>query len=409
MTVAARALANRRNYTYPTDIDEYIAPFSDGGDIAEWARGTVALAVREGIVERSSSFDPTGEITRGETALFMYRLFLLLYDAPPVEIRMDPPDPHEDPPVGEEDSYHGGGSIELDENVVSPFTMILFMIVGFVLFCIVMLFCAFYAIIVKKRKAALMGTGDMYASVDYEQQGDTHADPAENTLVANVGIFDVFAQQEQQTVVIPATFGAEFPDSVFGKGVVRILNNRDGGERSFSSYISDDDKKNLAAMTTLNLRKKDIKSLIGIKYFTSLIQLDCANNKLTELDISQNTMLRQVLCFGNRLTELDVSANAALVNLYCYNNLLEELDVSKNLELETLNCANNRLKELDISKNPVLSGFHCYSNYMDSNPDVSVPDWRTRWSSPGTSWDGSAFQFFPQNMDEGGIGDYERI
>ena len=262
------------------------------------------------------------------------------------------------------------GGVEQDEDVRSPFTLILVMIVGFVVFCLVMLACAFYGIFVYRRKAARPATQEFLST---------------------------FAEQTGASQTPPGTFGMEFPDVNFCREIMRILCNQDGGERSRDSGITEEDYEMIDALTVLNLRKKELKTLKGIEFFTSLTQLDCAGNDLTELDVSRNTMLKQILCFGNQLTQLDVSNNAALVNLYCYNNLLTELDISKSTALETLNCANNRLTELDVSKNTALTGLHCFSNYMDPDPDVSVPHWRAHWSDPGTSWDGSAFQFFPQN------------
>ena len=368
VTVAARALANRRNYTFPADIDEYIAPFSDADDIAEYAKSTVALAVREGIVTRSASFEPLGEITRAETALIMYRLFLLLYEAPPVEIKMSPL----------EEAAAGSGSpdywsaMEPHGDVRSPYTMILVMIIGFVVFCIVLIFCALYGIIVYKKKRA-------------------HLKPTEDHS-------ETF--EEEQYLAMPGTFGKQFPDAAFNREVLRMINEVDGGARTESSTVTDFDYQILDGIAVLNLKKKGIESLSGIEYFSSLTLLDCANNKLTELDTRQNPMLKQVLCFRNRLTKLDVSNNAALVNLYCYNNQLTELDVSNNIALETLNCSSNRLTKVDISKNTAMTGLHCFSNYMEPNPDISVPDWKIHWSSAGTSWDGSAFQFFPQNTPD---------
>ena len=267
------------------------------------------------------------------------------------------------------------GIIASSGNVESPFNLILVMIIGFVIFCIVMIACAIYGIHVhRKRKTA---------------------DP----LSADVGsIFEEDEDEQEEVEQEEAgTFAAEFPDTIFCWEILRLLNGKDGGNRLFSTFISDDDYNTLAAIKVLNLRKKEIRTLKGIEYLTSLARLDCAGNPLAELDLSHNTALQQILCFGNMLEELNLLKNTALVNLYCYSNRLTQLDLSKNIALKTLNCSNNKLTELDFSKNPALTGLHCFSNYMDPDPNVSVPDWQSRWDNAGTSWDGSAFQFFPQN------------
>mgnify|MGYP000878151877 CR=1 FL=1 len=48
--------------------------------------------------------------------------------------------------------------------------------------------------------------------------------------------------------------------------------------------------------------------------------LDCDNNLLTVLDVSQNPALEVLSCVKNQLTALDVSHNTALRRLDCYYN-----------------------------------------------------------------------------------------
>ncbi len=53
--------------------------FDDGENVSEWAVEAVALAVREEIVARGESLSPTGDISRSDAALYLYRLFMLLW------------------------------------------------------------------------------------------------------------------------------------------------------------------------------------------------------------------------------------------------------------------------------------------------------------------------------------------
>ena len=55
-----------------------------------------------------------------------------------------------------------------------------------------------------------------------------------------------------------------------------------------------------------------IKSLEGIQHFTALTALNCWNNQITNLDVSQNLALTELDCRENQLTDLDVSQNTAL-------------------------------------------------------------------------------------------------
>lgn len=90
----------------------------------------------------------------------------------------------------------------------------------------------------------------------------------------------------------------------------------------------------------------------------------CSDNKITTLDVSQNTALEQLWCTNNQLTALDVSKNTALTGLYCYNNQLTALDVSKNTALEILDCYNNQLTALDVSQNTALTWLSCTGNQI---------------------------------------------
>ena len=80
-------------------------------------------------------------------------------------------------------------------------------------------------------------------------------------------------------------------------------------------------------ITYLNVSALSISDLTGIEDFVTLTGLDCYNNQLTSLDISQNTALIGLKCDHNQLTSLDVSQNTNLVNLMCYLNQLTSLDV----------------------------------------------------------------------------------
>ena len=111
----------------------------------------------------------------------------------------------------------------------------------------------------------------------------------------------------------------------------------------------------------------------------------CSDNKITTLDVSQNTALERLWCTDNQLTALDVSKNIALTGLYCYNNQLTALDVSKNTALTVLDCYNNQLTALDVSPNTSLIWFSCTGNQIKGEEMTrlvnSLPD--LRWKNGG--------------------------
>ena len=94
------------------------------------------------------------------------------------------------------------------------------------------------------------------------------------------------------------------------------------------------------------------------------------SNKLTELDVSNNTALTYLGVRYNQLTELDVSNNTALTDLRVERNKLTELDVSKNTALTDLRVERNKLTELDVSKNTALTGLDVSWNKL-TELDVS--------------------------------------
>ena len=155
---------------------------------------------------------------------------------------------------------------------------------------------------------------------------------------------------------------AHFPDDVFRAYVLEYCDGDSNG------YLSNAEIKKVKEIdifwTEMNLA--DAESLSGIEYFTALETLDCAYNKLTELDLSRNTALKQLSCQGNLLTALDLSHNTALELLDCSDNGLTSLDVNRNTALWKLMCDGNALTSLDLSRNTLLEELICYSCQLES-------------------------------------------
>jgi len=121
----------------------------------------------------------------------------------------------------------------------------------------------------------------------------------------------------------------------------------------------------------LNISGKGIADLTGIEAFVNITELNCFLNKLTALDVSNNTALTILVMDGsgpnfNQITALDVSNNTALTELQCEGNLLSNLDVSNNIALTKLICGGNPLTSLDVSSNTALTELQCQSNQLTS-------------------------------------------
>ena len=182
----------------------------------------------------------------------------------------------------------------------------------------------------------------------------------------------IFAPRAWADVAINET---NFPDATFRSYV------KDNCDTDYNGNLSDEE---IAAKTDITVGGGS-SNLKGIEYFTALTMLNCENNQLTELDVSNNSALQTLYCDNNQLTALNVSKNAkltylscdnnqltaldvssstALKDLTCYSNQLTALDVSKNANLTYLSCHNNELTELDVSNNSNLSNLECYSNQL---------------------------------------------
>ncbi len=147
-----------------------------------------------------------------------------------------------------------------------------------------------------------------------------------------------------------------FPDDVFRKYVGDMYDEDANGRLSFhESHV----------MTDMAITNMGIKDLKGIECFSGLTRLLCANNQLTELDLSQNEGLTLLFCQDNQLVKLNICARRMNV-LVCRNNQLAELDLSKCPSLETMDFSNNPLTKLDLS--------NCFENepVLTVDPGVEV-------------------------------------
>ena len=85
LALAARTLADKKGYAYPENPADYLV-FPGAENVSQWAQQAVALAARENIAAPNESVDPTEAISRSDAALYLYRLFMLLYEVSPVEM-----------------------------------------------------------------------------------------------------------------------------------------------------------------------------------------------------------------------------------------------------------------------------------------------------------------------------------
>ena len=147
-----------------------------------------------------------------------------------------------------------------------------------------------------------------------------------------------------------------FPDENFRKIVSAFDTNGDG----FLSQAERD------AVTELKVSSKDIASLEGIQYFTSLTYLGSGYNQLQSLDLSKNTELTTLILRSNQLTSLDLSKNTKLETLNVNSNKLTALNLENCTKLTVLSCEINEITSINVSKCTNLVELHAYKNQIAS-------------------------------------------
>ena len=150
-----------------------------------------------------------------------------------------------------------------------------------------------------------------------------------------------------------------FDDDSFYKCVVDAYNRENKASIPYTQSLSDSQLgsiKDVECNNDYQNNNAKVKSAKGIEKLTALTRLDVRYNKLTTLDVSNNTALTYLNASDNYyLTTLDVSNNTALTSLYVEWNQLTTLDVSKNTKLKNLVVFHNELTTLDVSNNTALT------------------------------------------------------
>ncbi len=172
------------------------------------------------------------------------------------------------------------------------------------------------------------------------------------------------------------------PDPAFEQKLIDIGLDTDGENGKVITT-------NIASLKSLDVSSSNITNLTGIEDFTSLTYLDCGSNKISNIDLTENTVLTTLFCpkndleglslyknkfltyldcNTNRLKGLNVSYNTALTYLNVSNNSIfndfKELYVAFNTALTNLDCSYNKLTTLDITDNPALTTLNCNNNLL---------------------------------------------
>jgi Leucine-rich repeat (LRR) protein len=157
----------------------------------------------------------------------------------------------------------------------------------------------------------------------------------------------------------------DIPDRAFLYDLISL-----GIDTNNDSIICYGEAEAVTSLNATNYYGYYITDIKGIEAFTNLTSLICRCNVIEGLDLSKNTKLQEVFAYDNALEYIDVSKCLELKELhvgsegYCDKNRLSRLDVSNNSHLRTLKCGNNQLSELDLSHNSELEVLECHLNQI---------------------------------------------
>ncbi|PQJ19205.1 T9SS type A sorting domain-containing protein [Nonlabens tegetincola] len=97
-----------------------------------------------------------------------------------------------------------------------------------------------------------------------------------------------------------------------------------------------------------------ISDLTGIEAFVNINRLDCYNNNLTTIDVSNNLALTRLHCSNNQITTLDISVNTLINDIQCHNNgVLDQLNIANgnNSNFTYMKAYGNSLSCIQIDPN----------------------------------------------------------
>ena len=153
------------------------------------------------------------------------------------------------------------------------------------------------------------------------------------------------------------------PDDNFEQALIDL-----GYDNNANNFVP---TANIDTITYLDVKYYNISDLTGIEDFTALEYLDCQENAITNLDLSNNTALTYLDCWGNIvLSSLDISNSINLTHLQCGLNSLPNFDISNNVNLIFFECEGNQLTSLDVSHLQNLEIFYCSYNPPLTSLDI---------------------------------------
>lgn len=110
---------------------------------------------------------------------------------------------------------------------------------------------------------------------------------------------------------------------------------------------------------------------------TVLVDVNCDNNELTDIDVTGLKKLDELSCSGNKIKTLDLTGVPALKKLYADHNEIKNIVFPRDNKLDLLNLSFNQLENINLVPLFQLTGLYLYNNKL-SELDLT-PNRNLRW------------------------------
>ena len=182
---------------------------------------------------------------------------------------------------------------------------------------------------------------------------------------------------------------------VEGVTLVKQEHDQNSPNYTMTYQLTSQEVRIIGTVTALNCEENKITSL-DISQSPTINTLKCTNNLIEELNTINNRRLYRLFCNYNQIKTLDLSnaKNLAILDcshnqittlkvfyeriedINCNSNQIEELNVSNAQSLFNLDCDYNKLTKLTVENNPLLSYLFFDTNYISeislaNNPSLS--------------------------------------
>ena len=162
---------------------------------------------------------------------------------------------------------------------------------------------------------------------------------------------------------------AHFPDAIFRNWIL-------AQDYGILGYLP----TTVSNVNYIDVKDQGIADLTGIEYFTNLQELYCSNNKLTKLDVSQNTKLEVLHCEGNQISGTNMDALIASLptlegTLCAYSTKATEGNEINSLQVAAAKAKNWQVRMVDGTNYTDYAGIPAITIDATNFPDDNFRAW----------------------------------